>query len=132
MAALQGDIRQTPPMVSALKINGVPLYKLARKGQDVPREPRLIHIYRFQLTGWQPPLAPFEVVCGKGTYVRTLCHDIGQTLGCGACLEALRRTVSGTFDVKDALPFDDLLKLTREELAARVMPLARIAAALIP
>jgi tRNA pseudouridine55 synthase len=130
MTALQGDIRQLPPMVSAIKLKGVPLYKLARKGQDVPREPRLIHIYRFQMTAWQPPLVSFEVACTKGTYVRTLCHDIGQTLGCGACLDALRRTASGRFSVSDALPFDDLLKLTREELATRIVPYAKVVASL--
>jgi len=132
MTALQGDIRQTPPMVSAIKVKGVPLYKLARKGQDVPRETRLIHVYRFQLTDWRPPLAHFEVVCTKGTYVRTLCHDIGQTLGCGACLEALRRTASGRFKVAEAIPYEDILRLTREELAARVVPFAKVAALSAP
>jgi tRNA pseudouridine55 synthase len=132
MAALQGDIRQLPPMVSAIKVKGVPLYKLARKGQDVPREPRLVHIYRFQMTAWQPPLVHFEVVCTKGTYVRTLCHDIGQSLGCGACLDALRRTASGRFHVDQALPFADLLKLTRDELAKRIVPFVQVAATLAP
>ena len=127
-----GDSYQTPPMVSAVKVNGVPLYKLARKGQDVPREPRFIHLYRFRLLAWQPPLATFDVVCSKGTYVRTLCHDIGQSLGCGACLETLRRTVSGTFKIGDALPAAELVKLTRDQLAARVIPYQKILAALGP
>lgn len=125
MAELTGDIFQTPPMVSALKVEGVPLYKLARKGQEVERKPRFVHIYRFAITEWAPPLVTFDVFCTKGTYVRTLAHDIGQALGCGACLDALRRTRSGTFDVKDALPFDEILKLTSDQLAARVIPLAR-------
>jgi len=128
MDALSGDIFQTPPMVSAIKLNGVPLYKLARKGQEVEREPRFVHIYRFAVTDWAPPLVAFEVRCTKGTYVRTLAHDVGQALGCGACLDALRRTQSGAFDVKDALPFTEVLKLTPEALAARVIPFARLAA----
>jgi tRNA pseudouridine55 synthase len=132
MEARLGDSYQTPPMVSAVKIDGVPLYKLARKGQEVEREPRFIHLYRFRLLRYEAPLATFDVVCSKGTYVRTLCHDIGQTLGCGACLEALRRTASGSFQLTDAVPFDDLLKFTREQLAARVIPYQKILAALGP
>lgn len=126
MSAMAGDIFQTPPMVSAIKIDGVPLYKLARKGQEVERKPRFVHIYRFAITEWMPPLVTFDVLCTKGTYVRTLAHDIGQALGCGACLDALRRTQSGTFDVKDALPFDEVLQLTPSQLASRVIPLGRV------
>ena len=132
MAKLEGDIYQTPPMVSAVKIEGVPLYKLARKGQEVERKPRFAHVYRYALTDWSPPLAAIAVDCTKGTYVRTLAHDVGQALGCGACLDALRRTKSGSFDVKDALAFDEILKLTPAQLAARVIPLAQLAAALKP
>jgi len=128
MAKLEGDIYQIPPMVSAIKQNGVPLYKLARKGQEVERKPRLIHIYRYQLTAWTPPLIPFIVESTKGTYVRTLAHDVGQALGCGASLEALRRLKSSAYDVQDALPFDQILALTPEQLAARVVPLARLLA----
>jgi tRNA pseudouridine55 synthase len=128
MAARVGDSFQTPPMVSAIKVEGVPLYKLARKGQEVERKPRFVHIYRFALTDWAPPLVSFDVLCTKGTYVRTLAHDVGQSLGCGACLDALRRTQSGAFDVKDALPFDEILKLTPDQLAARVIPFARVSA----
>ena len=125
MAERLGDIFQTPPMVSAIKMDGVPLYKLARKGQEVERKQRFVHIYRFAITQWAPPLVTFDVLCTKGTYVRTLAHDIGAALGCGACLDALRRTQSGAFDVKDALPFDDILNLTADQLAARVVPFAR-------
>lgn len=127
MAVLTGDIFQMPPMVSAIKLEGVPLYKLARKGLEVERKPRFIHIYRFVLTEWAPPLVTFDVLCTKGTYVRTLAHDIGQALGCGACLDALRRTQSGGFNVRDAMPFDDILRLSPEQLAARVLPFARVA-----
>ena len=126
MAALEGDIFQTPPMVSAIKVEGVPLYKLARKGQEVERKPRFVHIYKLALTDWAPPLATFDVLCTKGTYVRTLAHDMGQALGCGACLDALRRTRSGSFDVKDALPFEEVLRLTPDQLAARVLPVSRL------
>lgn len=132
MTALTGDLFLTPPMVSAIKIDGVPLYKLARKGQEVERKPRFIHIYRMTLTAWAPPLATFDVLCTKGTYVRTLAHDIGQAVGCGACLDNLRRTESGTFHVKDALPLDEILALTPDRLAARVIPFARVARASLP
>jgi len=126
MAALLGDTYQLPPMVSAVKVKGVPLYKSARKGQEIERKERLIHLYRFDLLTFDPPYATFDVASTKGTYVRTLCHDVGQKLGCGACLSNLRRTRSGAYDVKDALPFDDALACTPEQLAARVIPMARI------
>lgn len=122
LEAFRGDIYQTPPMVSAIKVKGVPLYKLARKGQEVVREPRLIHIYRYEITGWAPPLVTFVVSSTKGTYVRTLAHDLGQVLGCGACLQNLSRTVSGTFNLTDATPLSTLLQGTREDLASRVIP----------
>ncbi|MDR2849955.1 MAG: tRNA pseudouridine(55) synthase TruB [Verrucomicrobiota bacterium] len=132
MAELTGDLFQTPPMVSAIKIDGVPLYKLARKGQEVERKPRFIHVYRFAVTAWEPPLVAFDVTCTKGTYVRTLAHDVGQALGCGACLDALRRTQSGAFRVDEALPFDDILNLTPDQFAARVVPLSRVARPPLP
>ena len=125
MAALVGDSYQMPPMVSAIKKDGVPLYKLARKGQTVAREPRLIHIYSFRLLAFNPPYASFDVACGKGTYVRTLCHDIGEALGCGACLHALRRTRSGSLDLAEALPLEQILALDLQALAARVIPVQR-------
>lgn len=122
MAKLCGDIFQTPPMVSALKVNGVPLYKLARKGETIDREPRLIHIYNFKLLSYEAPVGRFEVMCGKGTYVRTLCHDVGQALGCGACMKSLRRIASGKLNVADAITLEDALKLSRDELIARIIP----------
>lgn len=126
MVARVGDQFQTPPMVSAIKMNGVPLYKLARKGQEVVRKPRFVHVFKFALTAWQPPLVGFEVHCTKGTYVRTLAHDVGDSLGCGACLASLRRTVSGDFRVADALLFDEVLKMTPSQLAERVIPLHQL------
>ncbi len=121
-----GDQMQVPPMVSAIKKDGVPLYKLARKGIEVEREPRLIHIYNFRFTEYAEPLAKFRVACTKGTYIRSLAHDLGQKLACGAHLTTLRRSASGKFDVADALPLDTILKLSPAELGKRVMPFLKL------
>src|SRR5258707_3663252 len=86
-----GDQMQVPPMVSAIKKNGVPLYKLARKGIEVEREPRLIHIYNFRFTKYEEPLGEFRVACTKGTYFRSIAHDPGQKIGCGGHLAPLSR-----------------------------------------
>jgi tRNA pseudouridine55 synthase len=123
-----GDQMQIPPMVSAIKKNGVPLYKLARKGIEVEREPRLIHIYNFRFTKYQEPLGEFRVACTKGTYVRSIAHDLGQKFGCGAHLATLRRSVSGKFDVADATRLDDVLKLTVAELEKKVLPFLKLSA----
>ena len=123
-----GDQMQLPPMVSAIKKDGVPLYKLARKGIEVEREPRLIHIYTYRFTDYTAPFARFRVACTKGTYVRSLAHDLGQKIGCGAHLTELRRAVSGKFDVADAIPLEDLVKLSRAELEARVISFLKLAA----
>jgi tRNA pseudouridine55 synthase len=128
-ATFVGDLMQTPPMVSAIKIKGVPLYKLARKGIEVEREPRLIHIYTFRFSDYREPLGQFRIACTKGTYVRSLAHDLGQKLGCGAHLAALRRTASGKFDVANAMPLDEILKLTTAGLEKRVIPFLKLAAA---
>jgi tRNA pseudouridine55 synthase len=127
-AAFQGDIMQTPPMVSAVKVKGVPLYKMARKGIEVERKARLIHVYSFHFSKYEEPIGFFRVACTKGTYVRALAHELGQKLGCGAHLATLRRTVSGRFDVADALPFEDVLKLTSGELQKRVIPFLKLLA----
>jgi tRNA pseudouridine55 synthase len=126
-AEFVGDHMQTPPMVSAIKKNGVPLYKLARKGVEVPREPRLIHIYSFRFTQYREPLADFRIACTKGTYVRSLAHEVGQKLGCGAHLATLRRVTSGKFELADAAPLDAVLKLTPGELEKRVIPFLKLA-----
>src|SRR5215469_11317113 len=102
-----GDQMQTPPMVSAIKKGGVPLYKLARKGVEVEREPRLVHIYNFRFTKYAEPLGDFRLACTKGTYVRSVAHELGQKIGCGAHLATLRRSASGKFDVADSKPLDD-------------------------
>jgi tRNA pseudouridine55 synthase len=121
-----GDLMQTPPMVSAVKKDGVPLYKLARKGIEVPREPRLVHIYNFRFSAYQEPLAYFRIACTKGTYVRSIAHDLGQKLGCGGHLATLRRVISGKFDVANAIPLAEVLKLAPRELEKRVMPFLRL------
>jgi tRNA pseudouridine55 synthase len=125
-AKFRGDIQQVPPMVSALKHQGTPLYKLARKGKTVEREPRLIHIYDLRSLALELPRIQFRVSCTKGTYVRTLCSDIGDALGCGAHLFDLRRTRSGKFDVKDAHTMDVILQRTREQLKEFIIPILKL------
>lgn len=126
-AGFLGDQLQTPPMVSAVKKDGVPLYKLARKGLEVERKPKLIHVYSFQFSAYEEPLGRFAVACTKGTYVRSLAHDLGQKLGCGAHLASLRRVRSGQYDVDDAITFEDALKLSRVGLEKRVIPFLKLA-----
>jgi tRNA pseudouridine55 synthase len=121
-----GDIQQTPPMVSAVKVNGRPLYKLARKGQVVERVARTIVVQEFRLGAFSPPDVEFEVSCSKGTYVRTLCADIGTALGCGAHLYGLRRLRSGKFSVGNAWTLETVKGWSREELLAHVIPLLRL------
>lgn len=123
-----GDHLQTPPMVSAVKIDGVPLYKMARKGVEVERKPRLIHIYTYKFTAYTEPVGVFRVACTKGTYVRSLAHDLGQKLGCGAHLATLRRLVSGKFDVADAIPMEDACDLSKSDLEKRVIPFLKLLA----
>ena len=126
-ATFVGDIMQTPPMVSAVKKDGVPLYKLARKGVEVEREARLIHVYNFRFSRYEAPVGEFRVASTKGTYVRSLAHELGEKLGCGAHLKTLRRCVSGEFDVRYALPLETLLTLTSAELEKRVIPFLKLA-----
>jgi tRNA pseudouridine55 synthase len=128
-AAFVGDQMQMPPMVSAVKKDGVPLYKLARKGLEVEREARLIHIYRFRFSSYQEPLAQFELACTKGTYVRSVAHELGQKLGCGAHLATLRRVTSGKFDVANATEFEEVMKLSNRELEELVIPFLKLSGA---
>ncbi len=123
MKSFLGDQYQTPPMFSAKKVNGVPLYKMARKGQEVKREPRFIRISKFELLNWQKPLLQFRLDCSKGTYVRTIANDFGQALGCGAMLSALRRTKSGSFDVANAITIEELKTLPPSQLQKRLIPI---------
>lgn len=120
LARRTGDVWQVPPMISAIKRGGQPLYKLARRGQVVERQPRLIHIYEFSLLEFAPPRAKFQLRCTKGTYVRTLCADVGRDLGCGAFLEELTRTHSGDLALEDAAPLKEILDGDRAALEARL------------
>src|ERR1039457_3947452 len=102
-----------------------PLYKRARKGKTVEREPRLIHIYDLRVLGLELPRITFRVACTKGTYVRTICSDVGDLLGCGAHLHELRRTRSGKFDVNEAHQLQAVVALTREELKPLIIPILK-------
>lgn len=108
MAALTGEISQVPPMYSAIKQGGQPLYKLARKGLEVERAARRVTIRQFGLDAFDPPLARVTVRCSRGTYIRSLADDLGRMLGCGACLTELRRTMSGPFRLTDAVTLEQL------------------------
>ncbi|HTS19467.1 MAG TPA: tRNA pseudouridine(55) synthase TruB [Verrucomicrobiae bacterium] len=125
-AKFRGDLQQVPPMVSAVKHQGTPLYKLARKGKTVEREARLIHIFDLRVMGLDLPRIQFRVACTKGTYVRTLCSDIGDLLGCGAHLHDLRRTRSGNFDIQDAHSLEEILNQSREQLKAFIIPILKL------
>jgi tRNA pseudouridine55 synthase len=122
----QGDFYQTPPMVSAIKKDGVPLYKLARQGKTVEREPRLVHIYGHEILRVALPEVEFRVVCSKGFYVRTYANDIGELLGCGGHLKALRRTASGKFRADGVLTVEELRTLPLEQVMARIMSLPEV------
>ena len=122
MAEYLGDQYQTPPMFSDKKIEGVPLYKLARQGKTVEREPRLIRISSFELTKFDPPAVHFRMACSKGTYVRTVAHDLGQKIGCGAHLTALSRTAIEHFRLEDATALEDFEGLPAAEIQRLLIP----------
>src|SRR4051794_11296433 len=121
-----GDFYQMPPMVSAIKQGGVPLYKLARQGKTVEREPRLVHVYRYSVNRIEVPEIDFTVLCSKGFYVRTYVHDIGEVLGCGAHLKSLRRSKSGRFDVEKAITIDEVRNGPREQILERILSLPEV------
>ena len=109
LAKFRGDIEQIPPMYSAIKINGKKLYELARKGKEVERKPRPVTIHALTVEGQTAPDEyTIRVRCSKGTYVRTLCHDIGQALGCGGTMSSLRRTMAAGFDLSQSVSLDDV------------------------
>jgi tRNA pseudouridine55 synthase len=126
----RGEIEQIPPMYSALKRDGVPLYKLARKGETVERAPRKVRIAELELVACRSPVAELRVRCSKGTYVRTLAEDIAAALGTVGHLAALRRTASGGFRVSDGVTLEALEKMTREEGRRRLVPLDGLLAGL--
>ncbi len=106
--AFRGPIEQLPPIYSAIKVKGQPMYKLARQGKEVERRPRPVTIYKLDLLDWTPPFLKLHVVCSTGTYIRSLAHDIGQRLGCGGHITELRRTAVGDFAVSDAVSLETL------------------------
>lgn len=122
LATFLGDQYQLPPMFSAIKIAGRPLYKSARAGEVVEREPRFIRVAAYELLRWESPCLDFRVHCTKGTYVRTLAHDLGQKLGCGAHLKALRRVASGRLNVSRAVTLEQLQKMSLSEIEKTLIP----------
>ena len=124
-----GDIEQIPPMYSAKKVDGKRLYELARKGLEIEREPKPVHVSRIDLLDFAPPLVTIEVSCSAGTYVRVLAQDIGEVLGCGAYLHELRRTAAGPFTLDDAIPIDEA-ENDPDAARARMLPLDRALAGL--
>lgn len=126
-SAFDGNFEQIPPMVSAIKKDGVPLYKLARKGEVIERQPRPVYVTSHAITHTALPEIGFTVNCSKGFYVRTYAHDIGEKLGCGAHLSALRRTRSGKFTLGPrAIPAMALKTIPREELYKAMFTLSEI------
>ena len=126
LPCFRGPLEQLPPMHSALKHGGVPLYKLARRGKTVERTPRRVEIFALEVLRFAPPSLELRVRCSKGTYVRVLAEDIGAALGTGAHLAALRRTASGRFSVEDAATVEALLGVPAQERRRRLLPLPRL------
>jgi tRNA pseudouridine55 synthase len=127
-ARFRGVIEQVPPMYSAKKVDGVPLYKLARKGKEVERQPKRVHVQRLEATDvragdpfWE---VDFELTCSSGTFVRTICHDVGEILGSGGVLAHLVRTEAGPFSLEAAVPLDDLERLWHEDRDAVLRPVS--------
>ena len=121
----QGEIEQIPPMYSAIKKNGVPLYKMARRGLKIDLEPRKVRIHEIEILGLDGKFLDLKVCCSKGTYIRTIAADLGDVLGCGAHVAELRRLSVGSYDEKDMLAFDELIKLEdRDGLADSLLPIA--------
>jgi tRNA pseudouridine55 synthase len=125
----RGEIEQVPPMYSALKRDGVPLYKLARRGETVERPARRVHIEELALRAFEPPLLDLRIRCSKGTYVRTLAEDLGRALGTCAHLAALRRTASGGLKLEDAMGLEALETLAPRDRESRIVPLAALLSA---
>ena len=118
---LTGTIMQTPPMISAKKYKGRPLYKYARQGKIIPREPKQIHIYKIKLNEVKLPEVSFDVHCSKGTYIRTLCEDIGNSLNTLGCASRIRRLKNGSFTLDQAIPLQAFLDLDEEKLKEKIV-----------
>ena len=124
LAQFRGEILQTPPMYSALKVDGQTLYRLARKGKEVERQPRPVTVYALDCLGREGDTVFLRVACSKGTYIRTLCHDIGRVLGCGGTMSALRRTAAGRFTVSEAHALPEVLRAAEAgEAEGLILPL---------
>jgi tRNA pseudouridine55 synthase len=123
LSSFVGDQYQIPPMFSAIKKDGVPLYKLARKGKTIEREPRFVRVSSFELLRFGPPILDIRIRCSKGTYVRTLAHDLGEKIGCGAHLSALRRTASDRFSIENAHTLTELEEKSPGELSDSLIPI---------
>ncbi|HMR92667.1 MAG TPA: tRNA pseudouridine(55) synthase TruB [Chitinophagaceae bacterium] len=121
-AAFTGAIQQIPPAHSAIKVDGKRVYELARQGKEVKLEPRNVTISLFEITAIEMPVVHFRVVCSTGTYIRSLAHDFGQALGCGAYLSSLCRTRIGEFLLKDAVSMETFIQEIKEKKAAQNMP----------
>lgn len=122
-----GEQEQIPPMYSALKVNGKKLYELAREGKTVERKTRPVCFYEIEILEMDLPMVRFSVTCSKGTYIRTLCHDIGQKLGCGACMEELTRTASGEYRWEDSITLDEVQKEMEEGiLEKRILSISEV------
>lgn len=119
----RGEISQIPPMFSAIKIKGKKLYELGRKGIVIKREPKIITIYDLQLESLDWPFATIKTVCSKGTYIRTICNDIGEKAGCGACMQSLIRKRSGNYSIKEAYQLPEILKWSPETFKEKVLPI---------
>ena len=115
LGRFRGKIKQIPPMYSALKVDGQKLYDLARKGKEVERQPRQIEVFELTCLEFSGETARLRVHCSKGTYIRTLCKDIGQVLGCGGCMAALRRVQAGEYGIEEAVPLETLLETDTPE-----------------
>ena len=126
LEGFRGEIEQVPPMHSALKHKGTPLYRLARRGEEVDRAARRVRIARLELLEFAGSRALLRVVCSKGTYIRVLAEDIGKALGCGAHLSALRRTASGAFRIEQAVTLEALQAMTPEQRRGRLLALRQL------
>ena len=129
--SFQGEYSQIPPMYSALKVNGKKLYELAREGKEIERQPRQVFIKEMEILSIELPLVKFRVACSKGTYIRTLCQDIGERLGCGAAMDSLQRTRVGNFILENALSLSEIEVLSKEgTISDKVIPVDFVFAAL--
>ena len=125
LRTFEGEIEQTPPVFSAIKVKGKKLYEYARSGQEVEIPVRRVTIYSIRLLNWNGPDQPFtmEVVCSRGTYIRSICHDLGQLLGCGACMSSLVRTATCGYRIEEAVSLEALRGMTPQQIEALLDPL---------